>query len=100
METLGCHLSKGAEVLFLVFAKKTMRVIFDHGNTISVGDFHDCIHFAGHPRIMDHYNGTCSWRNQSFKPVFIKIEGIRPNISKNWLDTSQSKSIDRGDKGK
>ncbi len=98
VETLRREFSEGAQVFAFVFAKQSVGVVFNDRKIIFPADGKDLIHLAAHTSIMDRNNRPGPLCDNTFQQAFIEIQGIRPNIDKNWFGTAEDKRVDGGNK--
>ena len=76
-----------------------MGIVFNHGNPMSVGDFHNPVHFTSNSCIVDGHNGFGSLRNHPLKESFIHVEGVYTAIDEPHSSPAHGKCTCRRNKG-
>ena len=95
MEAEAAKIANGAQRLAMVGTHDALRRILYHLQIVLSGDFHDGIHLTGHARIVDRNDHTGLIGNGCLDLGLVNVHGIRTNIHKYKLCTSQHKGIGR-----
>ena len=77
--------AKTSDRLAVHFCKMGFRTVFHHTELMLFRDFHDFLHFTGHPEGVDRHNAFRIRSNVLFNLARIYIISIRLHIDKNHL---------------
>ena len=97
VETVTAQMADRAEPTPSVAGTDALGGVFNHIQAVPLGNFHDCIHFTSHTRVMNHANGAGAVRDGRFYQRLVNILRIRPDIHEYGNAAAQHKRVRRGD---
>ena len=80
MEGERSQVANGPQRPALVRRHDPLRRVLDHEKTAGAGNFHDRVHIAAHPGIVDRDDRLGSGRDGGFDPLLIDVQRVRSNV--------------------